>query len=99
MARRFGTAPEKVLVAIGPAIGPCCFEVGPEVAVQFGQPAENTHVDLVEANRRQALSGGVPASRVAVAGRCTRCEPRLFHSFRRDREQSGRMVTAIGWME
>jgi hypothetical protein len=99
MANRFGTTPEKVFVAIGPAIGPCCFEVGPEVAVQFGHPAENKHVDLVEANLRQALSGGVPVSRITISGRCTRCEPTLFHSYRRDKEQSGRMLTAIGWIE
>ncbi|MGA2185917.1 MAG: peptidoglycan editing factor PgeF [Bryobacteraceae bacterium] len=98
MANRFGTAPENTLVVIGPAIGPCCFEVGPEVVVQFGQPAENTHVDLVEANRRQALGGGVPVSQITVSGRCTRCEPTLFHSYRRDKERSGRMVTAIGWI-
>jgi YfiH family protein len=99
MAKRFRTAPEKVLVAIGPAIGPCCFEVGPEVAVQFGQPAEKTHVDLVDANLRQALSRGVPVSQITISGRCTRCELTLFDSFRRDKEQSGRMVTAIGWTE
>jgi polyphenol oxidase len=99
MSKRFGTKPEKVLVAIGPAIGPCCFEVGPEVAVQFGQVAEKTHVDLIEANRGHALAAGVPVSQITVSGHCTRCEPTLFHSFRRDREQSGRMVSAIGWID
>jgi len=99
MAKRFGTAPEKTLVAIGPAIGPCCFEVGPEVAVQFGHPIENRHVDLIEANRQQVLRAGVPVAQITVSGRCTHCDPTLFHSFRRDREQSGRMVTAIGWIE
>jgi len=97
MANRFGTAPQEALVAIGPAIGPCCYEVGPEVAVQFGHPAENTHVDLIEANRQQALSSGVSVRHITVLGRCTLCEATLFHSYRRDREQSGRLVAAIGW--
>lgn len=97
MSNRFNTAPEDAMVAIGPAIGKCCFETGPEVAVQFGHPAERTNIDLVETNLRQALSFGIPANRIAVIGRCTRCEPTLFHSFRRDKEQSGRMVAAIGW--
>ena len=37
MAENFGTRPEDLVVAIGPGIGPCCFEVGPEVAVQFSR--------------------------------------------------------------
>ena len=97
MTTRFGTVARETVVAIGPAIGECCFEVGPEVAVQFGHAAEKTHVDLVGANRQQAIESGVPADRIFVAGRCTRCEATLFHSFRRDKEQSGRMVSAIGW--
>jgi polyphenol oxidase len=98
MSKRFDTVPADAVVAIGPAIGLCCFEVGPEVAVQFGRPAEKTHVDLVDANRLQALRAGVPGSRISVLGRCTRCDATLFHSYRRDREQSGRTVTAIGWV-
>lgn len=98
MSKRFDTVPADLLVAIGPAIGWCCFEVGPEVAVQFGRPAEKTHIDLVDANRQQALRAGVPGSRIEVLGDCTRCEATQFHSYRRDREQSGRMVTAIGWV-
>ncbi len=97
MSRRFETDAQAVFVVIGPAIGPCCFEVGPEVAVQFGHPAEKAQIDLIEANRQQALSGGVPENRITVAGRCSRCEAELFHSFRRDREKAGRMVAAIGW--
>jgi YfiH family protein len=97
MSERFDTASEDVLVAIGPAIGLSCFEVGPEVSVQFGQPAEKTHIDLVDVNRQQAMRAGVPGSRISVLGRCTRCEATQFHSYRRDKEHSGRMVAAIGW--
>ena len=35
MARDFGTRSEDLLVAIGPAIGSCCYEVGPDVRTQF----------------------------------------------------------------
>src|SRR5260370_42629689 len=60
MADRFGTRPEDLAVAIGPGIGVCCFEVGPEVALQF-QPwfperddlSGRTKVDLVETISRQ----------------------------------------------
>jgi len=99
MARRFATGPEEVAVAIGPAIGSCCYEVGADVAVQFGQTAEKHHIDLVQENLKQLVGAGVSPDRVGFVGHCTRCEPVLFHSFRRDREQSGRMVSAIGWEE
>jgi len=97
MARRFGTGAEEVAVAIGPAIGGCCYEVGTEVAVQFGRSAEKHHIDLVQENLEQLVAAGVSRTQVAMIARCTRCEPALFHSFRRDREQSGRMISAIGW--
>jgi hypothetical protein len=97
MTRRFSTRAEEVVVAIGPAIGGCCYEVGAEVAVQFGRSAEKHHIDLVQENLEQLVAAGVSRNRVAAIMRCTQCEPALFHSFRRDREQSGRMVSAIGW--
>src|SRR5260370_39106882 len=44
MQLEFGTRPEDVVAALGPAIGPCCYEVGPEVAqafpAQFARAAE-----------------------------------------------------------
>ena len=97
MARRLGTRTEDVAMAIGPAIGECCYEVGADVAVQFGRSAEKHHIDLVQENLEQLLRAGVLRDQVSLVARCTRCESALFHSFRRDREQSGRMVSAIGW--
>lgn len=99
MREVYGTQSEDLLVAIGPCIAECCFEVGPEVAEQF-EPLLKfetlpSHVDLVEANLRQLLAAGVPAEHVDVADLCTMCEADQFHSWRRDREASGRMVSAI----
>ncbi len=100
-ARMLGRA-EDLHVAIGPGIGHCCFEVGPEVAGQFRELfperadlAARTSIDLVEANRRQLIRAGVPPSRIYPASLCTVCRGE-FHSFRRDREQAGRMVSMIG---
>ena len=95
MADRFGTRPEDLRVAIGPGIGPCCFEVGPEVAIQFGLSGR-TSVDLAETNRRQLVQMGIPASQIVLCGLCTCCDQAQFHSYRRDREAAGRMVSAIG---
>jgi YfiH family protein len=95
MADRFGTRPADLRVAIGPGIGRCCFEVGPEVAVQFGLSGR-TRIDLAETNRRQLVQMGIPAGQIVLSGLCSCCDPERYHSFRRDREAAGRMVSAIG---
>ncbi|HYI96241.1 MAG TPA: peptidoglycan editing factor PgeF [Bryobacteraceae bacterium] len=95
MTAEFGSRPTSLLAAIGPSIGRCCFEVGPEVAKQFGVEGR-THIDLVASNFRLLTAAGVPAAQIEVADLCTVCDPLRFHSFRRDKEQSGRMVSAIG---
>jgi YfiH family protein len=102
MAGRFGTRPEDLLVAIGPGIGACCFEVGPEVAVRFQQwfperqdLAFRAKVDLAETISRQLRRNGVTVGHLATANLCTVCDADLFHSYRRDREQAGRMTSTI----
>jgi YfiH family protein len=96
MAARWNSRPEDLLAAIGPGIGLCCFEVGPEVAVQFGEPARRTRIDLQDAVRRQLLDAGLHPQRIYAAGLCTVCNAGEFHSFRRDREKAGRMISVIG---
>jgi purine-nucleoside/S-methyl-5'-thioadenosine phosphorylase / adenosine deaminase len=92
MRESFGTQPADIHAAIGPGIGLCCYEVGSEVAQQFGMPRAGC-IDLAGANRNQLLAAGVPAAGIEITGGCTRCDPRLFHSFRRDRERAGRMIS------
>jgi polyphenol oxidase len=97
--------PADVRAAIGPAIGPCCFEVGPEVAREFqaifperADLDARTTLDLVEANRRLLIAAGIGPERIHCANLCTRCRDE-FHSFRRDRERAGRMYSWIGIRE
>ena len=103
MAARFGSHARDLQAAIGPSIGACCYEVGPEVASQFHDlfpgiagPEERPHLDLPEANRRQLLSVGVPPDRIYLCGLCTACLSEEFFSWRRDRVKHERMVSAIG---
>jgi YfiH family protein len=97
MRQWFGTAPEDLRAAIGPGIGECCYEVGPEVAARLGVVSRgHVRVDLAEANRRQLEAAGVPADRIYTAGLCTMCKPEDFYSFRREREHAGRMYSFIG---
>ncbi len=94
--------PSNLRVFIGPAAGKCCYEVGPEVASQF--PASVVEglgdgkflLDVKEANRQQLLECGVPEQQIEVSQECTISTPGRFHSFRRDREASGRMMAVIG---
>ena len=97
MADRYGSRHEDLHAAIGPGIAKCCFEVGPEVAAQFDQPAGGkVKLDLVAINREQLRSWGVSAERIYPAGVCTFCAEDEFHSYRRDREQAGRMLSVVG---
>jgi YfiH family protein len=93
MSTSWNTRPQDLHAAIGPGIGKCCFEVGPEVAVQFGQPVARTHIDLATANRRQLIEAGLAPERIYSSGLCTFCDRDRFHSFRRDREKAGRMMS------
>ncbi|HVN02906.1 MAG TPA: peptidoglycan editing factor PgeF [Bryobacteraceae bacterium] len=95
MQEEFGSRPGRLHAAIGPGIGKCCYQVGPEVAAQFGE-AGHAYIDLAEANRGQLRTAGVPESHIYVAGLCTRCGESDFHSYRRDKERSGRMLSFVG---
>jgi len=83
--------------AIGPGIGPCCYEVGDEVLTALKVPTPPPTgrkdepsgtfrpvgtVDLSEVARRQLRQAGV--EEIELAGLCTRCEEGLFFSHRRD---------------
>lgn len=95
MRERFGSRPEDLHAAIGPGIGACCYEVGPEVAEQFGLGGR-VHLDLPAINRRQLREAGIADARIYSSGLCTMCRAGDFHSFRRDREAAGRMYSFAG---
>ena len=94
MHRLYGTSAADVHAAIGPGIGECCYEVGADVARQFGLDQAG-RIDLAAINRRQLLDAGVAEHRIDVLGGCTKCDAHLFHSYRRDQLAAGRMVSYI----
>ncbi len=91
--------PADLLVAIGPGISACCFEVGTEVADQFesayvsARATGKLHIDLKKANLAQLLQVGVRVENIDVTEACTICTPG-FHSYRRDKTAE-RMNSAI----
>ena len=81
------------VAALGPGIGPCCYEVGEEVAAPFRERfgddvARNGHLDLSLAAVRALEMAGV--TRVDRVGGCTACDPETYFSHRRDRGVTGR---------
>ncbi len=92
MRNWYGSEPEQLLAAIGPGIGPCCFEVGPEVAAEFGRVGR-VKLNLAEINRDLLKAAGV--RNIVNTELCTRCDGERFHSYRRDREAAGRMEAGI----
>jgi YfiH family protein len=69
--------------AIGPGIGPCCFEVGPEVAARFPANTTTTTWGTVSVDLPAAVAARLPGVDVWQAGACTRCSDE-FYSHRRD---------------
>lgn len=98
--------PGNLRAAIGPSIGSCCYEVGPEVARLFGigfgaRASHPVHLDLPAINEMQLRAAGV--SNIWKSGVCTFCATCAttgggyrFHSFRREREAAGRMLSFVG---
>ena len=94
MQKKFSSRPEDLYAAIGPGIGKCCYQVGPDVSSQFAEFADsNRHVDLSAANQRQLADCGV--LHIYSAQLCTMCNDE-FHSYRRDKQQAGRMLSVVG---
>ena len=94
MHRLYGTEAAGVYAAIGPGIRECCYEVGADVASKFGLEQAG-RIDLTAINRRQLLDAGVPEQHIDMLGGCTKCDAHLFHSYRRDQQAAGRMVSYI----
>lgn len=83
--------------AIGPGIGPCCFEVGEEVLAEFDGlgpgHARGRMLDLPEVAERRLRAAGVED--VERAGLCTSCDAERFYSHRRDGGETGRQAGVV----
>lgn len=101
-----GATPEDVHVALGPSIGSCCFEVGPEVVAEFRAAfgelpglvvagPRKEHIDLRVATRAVLERAGVRAEHIDDRPPCTRCDERFF-SYRRDGREGGVHMAFIG---
>ena len=101
-----GSRPADLLAALGPGIGPCCYEVGDDVREAFGSPGASffrpapngrLHLDVRAANARQLLDAGLRPGALHHVADCTRCRADLYHSYRRDGTSAGRMISFVGF--
>jgi len=110
MQKTFGSRPSDLIAAIGPCLGACCGEVGPEVIEAFRSGGadrislerwfrpghgDRALLDLVQANRDQLIGAGVLSEAIFDSGLCTKTHHARLHSYRADRERAGRMLGAI----
>jgi len=103
-----GSEPARLRAAIGPAIGACCYEVGPEVVeavcasdlsaakVARDGPRGRPHLDLAAANRLQLEAAGLQRGHIEVADRCTACDTVTFFSHRALGAPAGRFAVVAG---
>ena len=101
MADRYGARPARIRAAVGPGIGPCCFEtdsdvpeamtaaLGEAAAPHLERRGEKWHVDLKALNRLQLTLAGVPEDQIDLCPLCTACRPDLYWSHRRMGERRG----------
>jgi YfiH family protein len=104
---RFSSQPGDILAVIGPAIGPCCYEVDAAVCealnvysvagrapfVHPGVSKDRWMLDLPLVNRTQLEQSGIPADNISSSSHCTSCQSDAFFSHRRDHGRTGRHVS------
>jgi polyphenol oxidase len=107
---QYGVWPADIEVALGPSIGPCCYEVKDDVAgplmKRWGKlttpsvPVREgkTFVNLRRLNRDILRAAGVPGKQLFEVGPCTGCFPDEFFSYRRAGGETGRQLSFVGWL-
>lgn len=109
--RERGSEPASLALAIGPHLGPCCFEVGPEVAARFDRAPgavlpsgglkvkrrrdDSSALDLAAAIVAAAAGAGASRGSMRVSSACTRCRADILHSYRRN-GPGGPLMVALG---
>ena len=110
MHRQFGSHAAELMVAIGPAIGPCCYEIGSDVVDAFAAAGHERYLidrwfmtprdsrmrlDVPGANRDQLILAGVREENIHVSGLCTAMHLDVLTSYRAERSAAGRIAAVI----
>jgi YfiH family protein len=110
LSREFGSRPADLVVAFGPSIGACCYEVGDELVHAFRQAGAaesdlcrwftrtqsgSLRLDLWAANRDQLARAGVAPDHIYLSRLCTQTHADLFDSYRVAGARAGRSIAAV----
>ncbi|HHY90263.1 MAG TPA: peptidoglycan editing factor PgeF [Clostridiales bacterium] len=107
MTQHFHTDPKHCLAAIGPSIGPCCYEVDESVIEQFEKSFRSIHLfvnrtengkfmlDLWKANQVVLEESGILKENISISQLCTACHPEIFFSHRQQKGVTGRMAAMM----
>ncbi len=107
LKEKFHCSADDILVGIGPSIGPCCYEIGPEVIIQIAKAFNNkrecitetadgkSYFNLWEANKMQLVQSGIPEKNIEIAKICTYCDHTVFFSYRYQQRETGRFGAGI----
>ena len=110
LQREFGSRPDDLIVACGPSIGTCCYEVGRElvdafraagasdeqIGRWFSEPvAGKLRLDLWQATHDQLVAAGVPAAQIQMSRLCTQTHADVFHSYRAAGPRAGRIIGIV----
>jgi YfiH family protein len=93
LCHALGCSAAELVAAVGPHIGPCCYEVDEPVRRAIDQPAAfapavrpgHYMLDLMRCTREQLERAGLAPGAIRRVGGCTACDPARYPSFRRDR--------------
>ncbi len=106
MVEGLGSDPAKIIACLGPAIGPCCYQVGEEVTELLRASLDDWEralhrlegevfsLNLWEANRQQLIEAGI--GYIEISHICTACRTAEFFSYRAERGRTGRFAALIG---
>lgn len=106
LAEEFGSKPENLKSAIGPAISFCCYNVGEEVYRELKKTVKdfsglseirqgNIYVDLKGINKRQLIEAGMKSENIDVCNFCTVCNNSLFFSYRKENATTNRHSAVV----
>lgn len=110
LRKSYGVDADSIEAALGPAIGPCCYEIGVDVSKplteRWGSLAERClnlkggrqFLDLRALNRSILEDAGLPAAQISAIGPCTSCAAEDFFSYRREKKETGRQMSFIGYV-
>lgn len=111
MQKEFGCSPQDMIAGIGPSNGPCCYEIGQDVADEvLKMPGQDTSLLLSPsgegkyifnqwlANKQQLIMAGLPEKNIELMEVCTQCGHNDFFSSRFHKGHTGRFAAGI-WIK